>query len=246
MTDKTQRRWGILALAVFMFFVTLVITNINGAKTSFYFYVWIMVGYYAYKARLYDIQIMMKYLIYLNAAVLALVIIFMDADSLSYAIKGGKKDFIWSVLITTVPNVIMFFYCKKQIEKSAHDSDSSIRYPASSSQQGRPNAAPSFVALGDVGSTSAMPNNTGAPKPSIVPESSSKEMLVTGGSLKPYTVLNSAQSSAEVRGQNVSYVSSKGSANMGIDESVEEGYWATAMAEVESNQRRPGVWAKAQ
>ena len=245
MTAQIQRRWGILALAVLMFLATIIITLINGSKTSLYYFVWIMVGYYAYKARLSDIKTMMKVLIYLNITVLALVIIFTDTDSYSYIAKGGKSDLIFGVLVMLVPKILLFFYCKKQLENPEENSHSSAREPVSSSQKERPNAPPSLVTPVGVGGTSAMYTNTGSPKPSIIPESSSKEMLVTGGSLKPYTVLNSAQSSAEVRGQNVSYVSSKGSANMGIDESVEEGYWATAMAEVESNQRRPGVWAKA-
>jgi hypothetical protein len=126
MTSQIQRRWGILALAVLMFFVTLIVTQINGAKTSIYYYVWIMVGYYAYKARLSDIQTMMKYFIYLNVAVLGLVVSFMDSDSLSYAAKGGKSDLIIGVLIMLVPKVILFFYCKKQLKKSVGDSDSSI------------------------------------------------------------------------------------------------------------------------
>jgi hypothetical protein len=228
-----------------MFTVTMVVANINGAKAYFYCYVWIMVGYYAYKARLSDIKTMMKVLIYLNIAVLVLVIMFADTDSYSYIAEGGKSDLIVGVLVMLVPKILLFLYCKKQLEMLVDNSHSSIREPVSSSQQERLIHSPSFVTPVDFDSISTMDTNIGIHKSSIIPVSSSKENIVTGGSLKSHNVINYAQSSAEVRYQTGSHASNKGPANMGTDESIEEGYWAAAMAEVESNILRPGVWAKA-
>jgi len=144
MSDKTQRRWGILTVAVLMFFVTLVITNINGAKSSIYFYVWMMVGYYAYKGKLSDIQTMMKYLIFLNVVVAVLVMIFMDSDNLSYLKNGGKSDLLVGVLVMLAPKILLFFYCKNQLKTFADDPHSSRQERERSSQRGQPKTTPSF------------------------------------------------------------------------------------------------------
>ena len=44
MENKAERRWGIVAVAVAMFFVTMVNTSINGQKSSIYYAVWFFVG----------------------------------------------------------------------------------------------------------------------------------------------------------------------------------------------------------
>lgn len=129
MTTQIQRRWGILALAVVMFLVTLIVTNINGAKTSVYYYVWMMVGYYAYKDRLPDIKTLMKIVIFLNIAVLALVAIFMDNDGINYVSKSGKTELIFGVLVMLVPKIFLYLYCDKQLKELATNqtsNDSSI------------------------------------------------------------------------------------------------------------------------
>lgn len=115
MTTQIQRRWGILSLAVIMFLVTLIVTNINGAKTSVYYYVWMMVGYYAYKDRLPDIKTLMKYVIIINIAAIGLIAIFMDGDNVNYVSKGGKSELIFGVLVMLVPKIFLYLYCNKQL-----------------------------------------------------------------------------------------------------------------------------------
>jgi hypothetical protein len=69
---------------------------------------------------------------------------------------------------------------------------------------------------------------------------------VNDGLLRPRSVVNSADAFVDVRKQTLSQSNNKvSSSSINTDESTEEGYWAEAMAELESNQRRPGVWAKA-
>ena len=118
MSTQIERRWGILAIAVLMFFVTMVVTNINGAKTSFYYYIWMMVGYYAYKANLSSIKSMMKIVIFINIGVLALIIPFMDDTALGYLNSSSKFDLIASVIVMLIPKVGLYFYCQSELGRS--------------------------------------------------------------------------------------------------------------------------------
>ena len=145
MTTQIQRRWGILSLAVIMFLVTLIVTNINGAKTSVYYYVWIMVGYYAYKDRLPDIKTLMKYVIIINIAAIGLIAIFMDGDNVNYVSKGGKSELIFGVLVMLVPKIFLYLYCNKQINESTenqtnqiHQDLNAITQPATLSNTNKP------------------------------------------------------------------------------------------------------------
>ena len=127
MTTQIQRRWGILSLAVIMFLVTLIVTNINGAKTSVYYYVWMMVGYYAYKDRLPDIKTLMKYVIIINIAAIGLIAIFMDGDNVNYVSKGGKSELIFGVLVMLVPKIFLYLYCNKQLIESTENQTNQIQ-----------------------------------------------------------------------------------------------------------------------
>jgi len=205
-----------------------------------------MVGYYAYKARLTDIQMWMKYLIYLNVLVVVLVMIFMESDNLGYLKSGGKNDLLVGVLVMLMPKILLFFYCKNQLETSTDGSNSSQWEQESSSQEGRPNTVSSFVTSVDPGSPSMVHTNTAVSKVSVIPVPSRDETPVNDGLLRPRSVVNYADALVDVRKQTAPQSNNKvSSSSINTDESTEEGYWAEAMAELESNQRRPGVWAKA-
>jgi len=90
-----------------------------------------------------------------------------------------------------------------------------------------------------------MQTKAGVPKALFIPVSLSAEPKVTDGALRQHNVTYSTDASAEVRNQTVPHTNNNGSSRLGTDESIEENYWAAAMAEVESSKRRPGVWAKA-
>ena len=127
MTAQIKRRWGIMSLAVIMFLVTLINTNINGAKTSVYYYVWIMVGYYAYKDRLPDIKTLMKYVIIINIAAMGLIAIFMDGDNINYVSKSGKSELIFGVFVMLVPKIFLYLYCNKQLNESTENQTNKIQ-----------------------------------------------------------------------------------------------------------------------
>jgi hypothetical protein len=117
MSSQIERRWGILTLAVLMFFVTVIVTQLNGAKSSIYYYIWIMVGYYAYKANLNNIITMMKIVIFINIGVLILVIVYMDDTTVGY-LNNSKLDMIGGVIVMIIPKVFLYFYCNREIDKN--------------------------------------------------------------------------------------------------------------------------------
>lgn len=116
MTTHIKRRWGILFLAVIMFLVTLIVANINGAKNSVYYFVWMMVGYYAYKDRLVDMKLMMKIVIFINIAVASAVIFLADQKFLAILGSESKSDFLISVFIMLIPKAFIFFYCENKLK----------------------------------------------------------------------------------------------------------------------------------
>ena len=127
MTTQIQRRWGILSLAVIMFLITLIITTVNGGKTSIYYFVWIMVGYYAYKDRLSDIKTLMKYVIIINIAAMGLIATFIDGENVNYVSKGGKSELIFGVLVMLVPKIFLYLYCNKQLIESTENQTNQIQ-----------------------------------------------------------------------------------------------------------------------
>ena len=98
----------------------------------------------------------------------------------------------------------------------------------------------------DSGSLSAIHTNIVVSKVAATSIPSSYETPVNDGLLRPRSVVYSSDASAEVRNQTLPHTNNIVSiSSINIDESIQEGFWATAMAEVESNERRPGLWAKA-
>lgn len=130
MEDK-KSRWGILAVAVMMFLVTLVVADINGTKNSIYMYVWIMVGYFAYKGDLARINKWMLALIWINVLVMFMVAIFMDDKSMSNIQRGwsSRVSMLVGVCIMLVPKIILYFYTNNlmnNFQKSANSSKDNV------------------------------------------------------------------------------------------------------------------------
>lgn len=115
MTTKNQKRWGIVAVGILMFFITVIISSISGNKASFYTCVWIMVGYYGYKGDLSSIKQWMKWLIFINLGVLFLVLILYNDNTVSY-IANSKMELAFGVVVMLIPKIILFFYCDGQLE----------------------------------------------------------------------------------------------------------------------------------
>lgn len=110
--ENKQSRWGILTVAVMMFLVTLVVADVNGTKNSIYLYVWVMVGYFAYKGDVARINKWMLTLIWLNVFVMFMVAIFMDDKSMSNIQRGwsSRVNMLVGVCIMLIPKVILYFY----------------------------------------------------------------------------------------------------------------------------------------
>lgn len=124
MSNEGQKRWGIVALAVAMFLVTMINAGINGNKTSFYYWVWMMVGWYGYKGNLGQIKSLMKFLIWLNLGVIVLVMMFFEEQTVGYMTRGGdKQSMIFGVLVMLVPKVFVWMYCDKELKENNESND---------------------------------------------------------------------------------------------------------------------------
>lgn len=116
--NTIERRWGIVAIAVAMFFVTMVNASINGQKSSIYYVVWMMVGVYGYKGNLEEIKRLMKVLLILNAVVLLGVLMFMQDNAVTYIERQATKESIaFGVLIMCIPKALIYLYCDKEIKE---------------------------------------------------------------------------------------------------------------------------------
>jgi hypothetical protein len=118
MEDKVKRRWGIVAVAILMFFVAMINNLISGQKNSIYYVVWIVVGYYGYKGNLIQIKSLMKFLIALNLLIMLFVTMFASDDMLSYVYRYETKEgLVIGALIMLIPKIALILYCTSQIEK---------------------------------------------------------------------------------------------------------------------------------
>jgi len=102
-----------------MFIVTLVAMDLNGAKQSIYLYVWVMVGYYAFKGNVLSINIWMKYLIWINVGLMAIYSVFVDEEYLGYMRSGlsTRMSLIVGVTIMLIPKVILYFYTRQLLSE---------------------------------------------------------------------------------------------------------------------------------
>jgi uncharacterized protein (DUF433 family) len=114
-STENHKRWGIVAVGILMFFVTVIISSISGNKASFYTFVWIMVSYYGYKGDLSSIKQWMKWLIFINLGVLFLVLVLYNDNTVSY-ITNSKMELAFGVVVMLIPKIILFFYCDGQLE----------------------------------------------------------------------------------------------------------------------------------
>ena len=118
MAQESRSRWGVVALAVLMLFVTMINTSINGQKSSIYFAVWTFVGWYGFKGNLEQIKSLMKVLIVLNVLVLLWVALLFDNEGTNLVIKGATKESLAiGVLVMLVPKVFLYLWCKDKISE---------------------------------------------------------------------------------------------------------------------------------
>ena len=148
---QSQKRWGILTLAVVMFFVTLIVGSIASGRNAnpLYLFVWIMVGWYAYKGDLKSIMSWMKILIWLAVVGVGLIYLFVgDNSSIGMSVK---HDMAIGVAIMLIPKIGLFYYCKSQLDDiSISPSNAHTAMNKSSNTESTPKTYQSFFNVPDL------------------------------------------------------------------------------------------------
>lgn len=115
MTSTLKPRWGIVAVGILMFFVTLLTIELSGKKTSAYLGIWLLVAYYAYKGDLRSIKEWMKWLIFINLGILFFVTVFTDDSTIAY-LANSQAELAQGVVIMLIPKIILYLHCNFQLE----------------------------------------------------------------------------------------------------------------------------------
>ena len=117
---KNERNYWIVASAVVMFVVTTISAQMTGTQNGFYYFVWMMVGYYGFKGNYDSIKQWMVIIIGLNIFGLC-VLFFVDDKDLLFISSGGKWDLVAGVVTMLIPKVVLFYFCKAKIESYKND-----------------------------------------------------------------------------------------------------------------------------
>lgn len=112
---KSEKNYWIVALAVVMFLATMISAQMTGIQDGFYYFVWMMVGYYGFKGNYESIKTWMGIAIIVNLVGL-LVIFIINDDGISYTSSGGKLDLALGVVIMLIPKVVLFYFSQAKIE----------------------------------------------------------------------------------------------------------------------------------
>lgn len=114
---KTERNYWIVALALLMFFVAMISAQMTGMQNGFYYFVWVVVGYYGFKSNYELIKTWMGIAIIINLVGL-LVIFVINEDGVSYISSGGKLELALGVVVMLIPKLILYYYSKVKIESN--------------------------------------------------------------------------------------------------------------------------------
>ena len=225
MSNEVQRRWGIVALAVAMFFVTMINAGINGNKTSFYYWVWAMVGWYGYKGNLEQIRNLMKFLIWLNLGVVVLVMMFFEEQTVGYVTRGGdKQSMILGVLVMLIPKVFVYMYCDKQIKEAEPNKTEEVLYEKPSIVKKQNHVNPYLQSMSEEG-RKKFENHNGATPKRVESMEDAYQRLSPKIEVKPE--IKPTKTIAQIE--------------LDIDEDL---CWEKAFAEYDSDKRSKGLWAR--
>jgi hypothetical protein len=235
---QSQKRWGIIVLAVGMFFVTAVAMQIFGNLLSMFGAAWIMIGWYAYKGDLQSASSWSKWAIFVGIGVVVLSYFFIGDNNNPITMRVKNQSSV-GVGVMAVPLILLYFYLVNQVTKIVNNTETGgekIINP-----KNKHNSSPNIY------TTSAAPhhNKPAAVKASIDASSSAIRPLIEGMP-KRTTDFNMVGALAGEDSSNTlpTIITLAGQA-MNTELLTEEDHWATAMLEVDSGQCRPGVWAKA-
>ena len=97
MTDKVNRRFGIMSVAILMALASL----LSGTKGSPYTVFWIYAAYLSYKGDIKTLKSYLVVLIWVNAIIVAGVFLFVDLRNLQWIMPGQSKmrnsrPFFWN------------------------------------------------------------------------------------------------------------------------------------------------------
>ncbi len=95
MTDKVNRRFGIMSVAIVMAFVSL----LTGTKGSPYTVFWIYAAYLSYKGDIKTLKSYLVILIWINSIIAAGVFLFVDLRNLQWIMPGAESHIIFLVAV---------------------------------------------------------------------------------------------------------------------------------------------------
>lgn len=100
-----------------MFFVTLVVTQVNGNKNAFYLAIWIIIGWYGFIGNIVDIKRIVDILIGVNTIFILILLILPNTNFFNNLFdEVSKVATIIGVLVMMLPKIFIYFYCSKKIK----------------------------------------------------------------------------------------------------------------------------------
>jgi hypothetical protein len=117
---KTERNYWIVTLALLMFFVTMISAQMTGIQNGFYYFVWMMVGYYGFKGNYESIKTWMGIAIIVNLVGL-LVLFIINEDGILYISSGGRLELALGVVVMLIPKLVLYYYSKAKIESNQNE-----------------------------------------------------------------------------------------------------------------------------
>lgn len=226
MTEQIQRRWGIVAVGIVMVFVTLISNAINGQKTSFYYFVWILVAYYGYKGNLVSIKEWMKWLIFINIGVLFFVIAMFDSSMMGYMNADGKDVLAVGVLVMLLPKIALYFYADSELKQENLRKSNQVNLSAK-------NVSENNLYKESVQDTL---NTLKVARESMTNKINQKSEILS------QTVNDKKDNVEQIEASSKSNIEK--STNQHLDELNENDLWETVLSEYDSNNRIKGLWAK--
>jgi len=116
MNNQVQRRWDFVIFSSLMFTLEVVSSEVS-SKTSFYYLLWILLGYFSYRGELQKMKSLLMGLIIINLGVIGIVSWFIEDSFLIQYIHTDKFSIVLGLIIVFFLKIIVFFYLKYDLRK---------------------------------------------------------------------------------------------------------------------------------